>query len=91
MKIPFIYPDDEAVRRFLWMLFYALEDYYAERKIYCKTIEELGLTEEDWKLLPVGYRIWFEPSSIGYLIRACSEQGKMYVIDQSGYCAEVTK
>ena len=91
MKIPFIYPDDEAVRRFLWMLFYALEDYYAERKTYCKTIDELGLTEEDWKLLPEGYHIQFEPSSIGYLISACSEQGKMYVIDQSGYCAEVTK
>ncbi len=41
-------PDDY---RFLWMLFYAQQDAWASQQRYFGSLEEFGLTEDDWQMI----------------------------------------
>lgn len=86
----FSYPEDEAVRRFLWMLYYAQEEQFNAHKSYYKTIEAFSLSKEDWSLLPQGYSIEVEATRFSFYIKATSKDGKAYLIDQSGYCAPLS-
>ena len=82
----FRYPEDEPVRRFLWMLFYAQEEQYGKNHTYYKDLASFNLDKKDWQLLPAGYEIRVEATSHTYEITATAPGGKEYVIDESGCC-----
>jgi hypothetical protein len=60
----FRYPESEPVKRFLWMLFYAQEENYGKTHVYNKNISDFKLGAEDWRLLPQGYEIRVEATSL---------------------------
>lgn len=82
----FRYPDYQPVERFLWMLFYAQERYYAQHKRYMKTLAEFGLTEKDLALLPAGYQVTVEATTHTYEIAATTPHGAARVVNESGCC-----
>jgi hypothetical protein len=84
----FRYPEDEPVRRFLWMLFYAQEEQYAQRRTYYRDLAGFGLSEKDRQLLPAGYEVRVEATRHTYEITATAPDGTAYVIDESGCCFE---
>lgn len=84
----FYYPENEPVKRFLWMLFYAQEEQYSKNHAYYKSITDFNLDKKDWRLLPEGTQIKVEATSHTYEITAFAQDGKEYVIDESGCCFE---
>lgn len=84
-----LYPDEEPLRRFLWMLFYAQEDRWNQTHTYYNDIDQMGLTSDDYALLPKGCTVKLETTSRSYLITARMADGSLWTIDQGGYCAKV--
>lgn len=84
----FLYPENESIKRFLWMLFYAQEEQYNKARSYYKNTVDFGLDKKDWQLLPKGTEVRVETTSHTYEITALAPDGKEYVIDESGCCFE---
>jgi hypothetical protein len=84
----FRYPEDEPLKRFLWMLFYAQEDRYAQSQTYYTDLAGFNLSEKDKQLLPADYDLRVEATRHTYEITATAPNGKEYVIDESGCCFE---
>lgn len=83
-------PEDDAICRFLWMLFYAQEDQWNANHRYYDKVEQMGLQKSDWALLPGGFTVTLETTKRTYQITAQSPSGEAWVIDQSGYCYQET-
>ncbi|MDR0892025.1 MAG: hypothetical protein LBN24_05375 [Mediterranea sp.] len=83
----FRYPADQAVKQFLWMLFYAQEEHQAETGSYYPNLQAFGLSEKDKNLLPAGYKVQIEATSHTYeMIASTSPYSTQYVIDEEGRC-----
>jgi hypothetical protein len=82
----FRYPEDLPVYRFLWMLFYAQEEQYGQHRTYHRQLSDFGLSPEDRKLLPAGYRIEVETTRHTYEITATDPGGAQLVINEAGRC-----
>lgn len=86
----FRYPEGEPVKRFLWMLFYAQEERFAQTHRWYTCIDDFNLDKKDWQLLPSGFEVRVETTSHTYEITVTAPDGKEYVIDESGCCFERT-
>lgn len=84
----FRYPEDEPVKRFLWMMFYAQEEQYAKSRTYYKDPADFNLDGKDRQWLPDGYDVRVEATRHTYEITATAPDGTAYVIDESGCCFE---
>lgn len=75
-------PYDENMYRFMWMIFYAQEEYFAKNHHYAKNYAALGLTIAD-RELAAGYKFTLETTTYTYELSA-QRDGVSYVINQDG-------
>lgn len=82
----FVYPADDPLRRFLWMLFYEQESQFAAHKRYLSRLSAFHLTRQDRSLLPKGSKVTIETTSHTYEITLTTPDNRHLVINEDGRC-----
>ena len=80
----FSYPADHNIEKLLWAMFYAQGVQYDSTEIYFNKLEQLGLSKEDYSLLPEGAEIMMEATSRKFEITVIKPDGCTVSIDECG-------
>ena len=80
----FRYPTNHNIEKLLWAIFYAQGEHFDSTGNYFSKIEQLGLSKEDYSLLPEGAEIIMETTARKFEVTVFKVGGTTISVDECG-------